>query len=106
MQQQSVGTSLAPILFLIGLVIVLVSPRKLKTLGRMVVALLGLALVLLLAGALFRKGDAEMLGALIAQIAIGAADAVGFVHVLSLKRSRQAELSATEVGKKDGVKSE
>jgi hypothetical protein len=43
-------------------------------------ALIVALVVLLGAGALLRKGDPEMLGALFAQMSVGAADAVGLLH--------------------------
>jgi Na+/phosphate symporter len=83
------GTYLAPLLFLIGIIIVLASPRKLKTLGRMFLAFIVTAVPLLILGALLRKGEPEMLGILIGQMAIGVADALGLFYVLSLRRAKR-----------------
>ena len=60
----------------------------------MVVGFLVVAVVLMIAGALLRKGNPELLGSLIAQVAMGAADAVGLLHVVSLKRLRRAPMVA------------
>jgi O-antigen ligase len=73
-------------LFLVGIVIVVSSPRKLRTLGRMVAAFLIVAVVLLVVGAVLRTGDPEMFGALAVDVAMGAADAVGVLHIRSLRR--------------------
>jgi Ca2+/H+ antiporter len=83
------GSSLAPLLFLAGIIIVLASPRKLKTLGRMFLAFIVTAVPLLILGALLRKGEPEMLGILIGQIAIGVACVFGLFHVLSLRRAKR-----------------
>jgi uncharacterized membrane protein len=79
--------TLSPILMLAGVVIVLMSPRKLSTLGRMVIALVAVFLVLLAAVALFRRtADPEAFGVLAAQVSLGAADAVGALHLRRLRR--------------------
>jgi len=90
---QPIGHSLAPFLFLVGIVIVLVSSRKLKTLGRMLLAFIVTTVVLLLLGALLRTGEPEMFGILTAQIAIGVSDTLGVFHVLSLRRARKGGAS-------------
>jgi len=86
---QPTGSSLAPLLSLVGVIIVLASPRKLRTLGRMLLVFIVAALAFLVLGALLRIGEPEMLGILIAQIAIGVADAFGLFHVLSLRRAKR-----------------
>jgi hypothetical protein len=82
---------LGPLLLLVGLIILLVSPQKMKTLGRMLLAFVGVAAVILMLGALLRKGDPELIGAFTGQIALGVADVLGLFHVLRLKRSRQSQ---------------
>jgi hypothetical protein len=83
------GSTLAPLLFLVAIIIVLASPRKVKTLGRMFLAFIATAAPLLILGALLRKGEPEMLGILIGQISIGVAEVFGLFHVLSLRRAKR-----------------
>lgn len=63
------------------------SPKKLKTLGRIGIAFVITIVIFLLAGAILRKGDPEALGRIGGLVALLVAVIAGWWHTRSLKRA-------------------
>ena len=74
-------------LLLIAAVVLLVrSPKKRQTLGRMVIAFVVTVLLILVPGAILRMGDARAIGRIGGLIALLVAVIAGWWHTRSLKR--------------------
>lgn len=74
------------LLLIAAIFLVVKSPAKLRTLGRMVVALLVTALVITVPVAILRIGDPEAWGQIAALVGLLAAVIAGWWHTRSLKR--------------------
>jgi thiol:disulfide interchange protein len=77
------------VFLILAVVVFLVSPRKLRTLGRMALAFVITGLVIMIPAALARRGDPQMWGRIAGEIAIAIAIAplAGWWHIRSLKRA-------------------
>lgn len=79
------------VFFILAIVVFLYSPKKLRTLGRMVLAFI-IAALLIMIPAIARRGDPQMWGRMAAEIAMVIAPAAGLWHIRSLKRAaKEAE---------------
>ena len=77
------------IVFLVGIVLCLTSPKKLQTLGRMVAAFVLTALLIMIPISIARRGDPQMWGEMAAEIGVLIAVAAAWWHIRSLKRAAQ-----------------
>jgi hypothetical protein len=77
------------ILLLAGIVLCLTSPKKLRTLGRMVAAFVLTALLIMIPTSIARRGDPQMWGEMAAEIGVLIAVVAGWWHSRSLKRASQ-----------------
>jgi hypothetical protein len=76
---------------LIALIYLVVkSPKKLQTFGRIGIAFVVTLVIFLLVGAILRKGDPEALGRIGGLVALLVAVIAGWWHTRSLKRSGPA----------------
>ena len=71
-----------------GIIIVLCSRHKLKTLGTMLLAFVVWFCVAILLTLVLHPADPRSFGALNGHIALGVGDVVGFFHVLRLRRAK------------------
>lgn len=83
---QPVGSPLGLLLLIAMIYIVVKSPKKLQTLGRMGIAFVLMGLLIMAPAAILRRGDPEAIGAIAGLIAILAAVIAGWWHMRSLKR--------------------
>ena len=87
MQTAQPATSPLGILLLVAAIyLVVTSPKKLRTLGRMAIVFVGTVLVIIVAGAILRRGDPQALGAIAGLVAMVAAVIAGWWHTRALKR--------------------
>jgi len=88
MQTTQPGASpLGILLFIAAIYLVVTSPKKLRTLGRMGIAFVATALLIMVPGAILRRGDPQALGAIAGLVAMLAAVIAGWWHTRSLKRA-------------------
>ena len=83
---QPTASPLGLLLFVAAIYLVVKSPKKLQTLGRMVIAFILTVLLFLVAGAILRMGDPRALGAIGGLVAMLVAVIAGWWHTRSLKR--------------------
>ena len=89
MQTAQPATSPLGILLLVAAIyLVVTSPKKLRTLGRMAIALVVTGLLIIVAGAILLRGDPQALGAIAVLVGMLAAVTAGWWHTRSLKRGR------------------
>jgi hypothetical protein len=87
MQAAQPATSPLGILLLVAAIyLVVTSPKKLRTLGRMAIALVVSVLLIIVVGAILRRGDPQALGAIAGLVGMLAAVTTGWWHTRSLKR--------------------
>lgn len=84
---QPAGSPLGILLLIALIVLVVKSPKKLQTLGRIGIAFVSTVVIFLLVGAVLRKGDPEAVGEIGGLVALLAAVIAGWWHIRSLKRS-------------------
>ena len=84
---QPAGSPLGLLLSIAMIYIVVKSPKKLQTLGRMGIAFVLTAVLIMVPAAILRRGDPGAIGAIAGLIAILAAVIAGWWHMRSLKRS-------------------
>ena len=83
---QPTASPLGILLLIAAIYLVVTSPKKLGTLGRMAIAFVGTALVTMVVGAILRRGDPQALGAIAGLVAMLGAVIAGWWHTRSLKR--------------------
>jgi hypothetical protein len=83
------ASPLMGLLLLAGIVLCLTSPKKLRTLGRMVAAFFVTALLIMIPTSIARRGDPQMWGEMAAEIGVLIAVVAGWWHIRSLKRAAQ-----------------
>jgi hypothetical protein len=83
---QPVGSPLGIMLLIAAIYLVVKSPKKLQTLGRMGMAFVVTVLLIIVPGAILRRGDPQALGAIAGLVAILVAVIAGWWHTRSLKR--------------------
>jgi hypothetical protein len=83
---QPTASPLGILLFIAAIYLVVKSPRKLQTLGRMGIAFVMTVLLIMVTGAILRRGDPQALGAIAGLVALLAAVIAGWWHTRSLKR--------------------
>jgi len=83
---QPTASPLGILLFIAAIYLVVKSPKKLQTLGRMAIAFVVTVLLILVAGAVLRRGDPQTLGAIGGLVALLVAVIAGWWHTRSLKR--------------------
>jgi len=83
---QPTASPLGLLLFIAAIYLVVTSPKKLRTLGRMAIVFVGTVLVIIVAGAILRRGDPQALGAIAVLVGMLAAVSAGWWHTHSLKR--------------------
>jgi hypothetical protein len=82
---------LASLFILAGIIIVLCSRHKLKTLGKMLLAIVVWFCGALLLALVLRPANPRLFGVLNADLALGVADVIGFFHVLRLRRADKTD---------------
>ena len=88
---EAMVSPLMSVIFILAIVVFLYSPKKLRTLGRMMLAFVSTALLIMIPAALVRRGDPHMWGEMAAQIGILIALAAGWWHVRRLKRAAKSD---------------
>ena len=83
---QPMGSPLGILLFVAAIYLVVKSPKKMQTLGRMGIAFVVTALLIMVPGAIVRRGDPQALGAIAGLVALLVAVIGGWWHMSSLKR--------------------
>jgi len=83
---QPTVSPLGILLLVAAIYLVVKSPKKLQTLGRMGVAFVVTVLLFIVPGATLRRGDPQALGAIAGLVALLAAVIAGWWHTRSLKR--------------------
>jgi len=83
---QPTASPLGILLLVAAIYLVVKSPKKLQTLGRMAIAFVVTALLIMVPGAILRRGDPQALGAILGLVALLAAVIAGWWHTRSLKR--------------------
>ena len=83
---QPTASPLGILLFVAAIYLVVKSPKKLQTLGRMAIAFVVTVLLFIVPGAILRRGDPQALGAIAGLVALLAAVIAGWWHTRSLKR--------------------
>lgn len=91
---QPTGSPLSIFFFILWIVVFASSPKKMRTLGRMALAFVIAALLIMIPAALVRRGDPEMWGRMAAEIGFAIAPFVGWWHIRSLKRAAKLTASA------------
>jgi hypothetical protein len=86
---QPMASPLGVLLLVAAVVLIVRSPRKLRTLGWMAVAFLATALLVMLTNAILRIGDPEAWGRIAGLVALLAAVIAGWWHTRSLKRTTE-----------------
>jgi hypothetical protein len=86
MTTQPTASPLGILLLVAAIYLVVKSPKKLQTLGRMAIAFVVTALLIMVPGAILRRGDPQALGAIAGLVAMLAAVIAGWWHTRSLKR--------------------
>jgi hypothetical protein len=83
---QPVGSPLGILLLIAAIYLVVRSPKKLQTLGRMGIAFVVTVLLVIVPGAILRRGDPQALGAIAGLVAMLVAVIAGWWHTRALKR--------------------
>jgi hypothetical protein len=83
---QPAASPLGLLLIVAAVFLVFKSPKRLQTLGRMLVGFVVTVLLFLIPGAVLRMGDPEALGRIGALVALLVAVIVGWWHLRSLRR--------------------
>jgi hypothetical protein len=83
---QPAASPLGILLLVAAIYLVVKSPKKLQTLGRMAIAFVVSVLLVLVPGAILRMGDPQALGAIGGLVALLVAVIAGWWHTRSLKR--------------------
>ncbi len=83
---QPLPSPLGLLLLVAAIYLVVKSPRKLQTFGRMLLAFVATGLLIMIPGAVLRMGDPQALGAIAGLIALLSAVIAGWWHTRSLKR--------------------
>jgi thiol:disulfide interchange protein len=83
---QPTASPLGILLLAAAIYLVVKSPKKLQTLGRMGIAFVMSVLLIMVTGAILRRGDPQALGAIAGLVALLAAVTAGWWHTRSLKR--------------------
>jgi hypothetical protein len=86
---QPTASPLGIVLFIAAIYLVVKSPKKLQTLGRMGIAFVVTVLVIMVTGAILRRGDPQALGAIAGLVALLGAVIAGWWHTRSLKREAE-----------------
>jgi hypothetical protein len=84
---QPTGSPLGILLLVAAIYLVVKSPKKLQTLGRMGIAFVVTALPFMVPGAVLRRGDPQALGAIAGLVALLVAVIAGWWHTRSLRRN-------------------
>lgn len=92
---QPMPSPLGILLMIASIYLVFKSPRRLQTLGRMVVGFVVTVLLFIIPGAILRIGDPQALGKVGGLVALLVAVIVGWWHARSLKRASK-EPSGTQ----------
>ena len=87
MTTQPTASPLGILLLVAAIYLVVKSPKKLQTLGRMAIAFVVTALLIMVPGAILRRGDPQALGAIAGLVALLAAVIAGWWHTRSLKHA-------------------
>ena len=82
---QPTVSPLGILLLVTAIYLVVKSPKKLQTLGRMGIAFVVTVLLFIVPGAILRRGDQQALGAIAGLVALLAAVIAGWWHTRSLK---------------------
>jgi hypothetical protein len=80
------GSPLGVLLLIAAIYLVVKSPKRLQTLGRIVIAFVVTALLLMVTGAILRTGDPRTLGQIAGLVAMLVAVIAGWWHTRALKR--------------------
>jgi len=80
------ASPLGILLFIAAIYLIVISPKKLKTLVRVLIGLVGTALLIMIPTSLLRIGDPQAWGQIVAVVAPLVAVIVGWLHTRSLKR--------------------
>jgi hypothetical protein len=80
------GSPLGILLFVAAIYLVVKNPKKLQTLGRMAIAFVVTVLLIMVTGAILRRGDPQALGAIAGLVALLVAVIAGWWHTHALKR--------------------
>jgi succinate-acetate transporter protein len=83
---QPTTSPLGIVLFIAAIYLVVKSPKKLQTLGRMAIAFVVTVLLFMVLGAILRTGDPQALGAIGGLVGLLAAVIAGWWHTRALKR--------------------
>jgi hypothetical protein len=83
---QPMGSPLGILLLIAAIYLVAKSPKKLQTLGRMGIAFVVTVLLILVTGAILRRGDPQALGTIGGLVALLVAVITGWWHTRALKR--------------------
>lgn len=83
---QPATSPLGILLLVAAIYLVVTSPKKLRTLVRMAIGFVGTALLIMVAGAILRRGDQQALGAIAGLVAMLAAVTAGWWDTRALKR--------------------
>jgi thiol:disulfide interchange protein len=83
---QPTASPLGILLLIAAIYLLVTSPKKLQTLGRMAIAFVVTALAIMVTGAILRRGDPQALGAIAGLVAMLLAVIAGWWHTRSLKR--------------------
>jgi hypothetical protein len=83
---QPAGSPLGILLLVAAIYLVATSPKKLGTLGRMAIAFVVTVLLIIVAGAVLRRGDPQALGGIAGLVGMLAAVIAGWWHKRPLKR--------------------
>ncbi len=84
---QPVSSPLVIVLLVAAVYLVVKSPKKLQTLGRMAIAFVVTVLLFLVPGAILRMGDPHAWGAIGGLVAMLVAVIAGWCHTRALKRA-------------------
>ena len=86
-------STLGLLLWIPIIVLLIGSPKKLRTLGRMVTAFVVTAGVLIIPNAFLRIGDPRAFGSIAGLLSLLAAAVAGWWHIRSLARAREEALA-------------
>jgi succinate-acetate transporter protein len=83
---QPTTSPLGIVLLIAAIYLVVTSPKKMQTLGRMGIAFVGTVVLIMVLGAILRRGDPQALGAIAGLVGLLVAVIAGWWHTRSLKR--------------------
>ena len=92
---QPMGSPLGILLLIAAIYLVVKSPKKLPTLGRMAAGFVVTVLLIIVPGAVLRIGDPQALGRVSGLIALLVAVVAGWWHVRSLQRASKEPSSTS-----------